>query len=368
MSNFIENGRLIAFHPGYYVKEYLERQNMNQAELAKRLQISEKDVSKLVNGKKNLNEKLIDNLAIALGTSRELWENLDKKYKIVKRQIEEENKIERDKLIQKNMDYSFWKKLRVVKDTKDTSEQVKELRKFLRIVSLEVLKKDNFLVQYKTAVKNIDDKNIINANAWVQTALNIGNIKSVESIDLNYLKSKLPDIRNMTVKDPQIFLPELRRIFKKSGVAFVLLPNLKNSGINGAVKWLGDDKVLLAMNNRRKYADTFWFALFHEIKHVFQQKKGHIIISGDNESVLNSKIDMLKLENEADKFAQEILIPSEEYNSFLKKEDFSSDSIEEFSRKINIQPGIVVGRLQRDKYIDYGSSLNKLKIKYIISR
>ena len=172
----------------------------------------------------------------------------------------------------------------------------------------------------------------------------------------------------MTVKDPQIILPELRRIFEKSGVAFVLLPNLKNSGINGAVKWLGDDKVLLAMNNRRKYADTFWFALFHEIKHVFQQKKGHIIISGDNESVLDSKIDMLRLENEADKFAQEILIPSEEYNSFLKKEDFSFDSIEEFSRKINIQPGIVVGRLQRDKYVDYGSSLNKLKVKYIISR
>ena len=101
---------------------------------------------------------------------------------------------------------------------------------------------------------------------------------------------------------------------------------------------------------------------------MFQQKKGHIIISGDNESVLDSKIDMLRLENEADKFAQEILIPSEEYNSFLKKEDFSFDSIEEFSRKINIQPGIVVGRLQRDKYVDYGSSLNKLKLKYIISR
>ena len=101
---------------------------------------------------------------------------------------------------------------------------------------------------------------------------------------------------------------------------------------------------------------------------MFQQKKGHIIISGDNESVLDSKIDMLRLENEADKFAQEILIPSEEYNSFLKKEDFSFDSIEEFSRKINIQPGIVVGRLQRDKYVDYGSSLNKLKVKYIISR
>ena len=56
-----------------------------------------------------------------------------------------------------------------------------------------------------------------------------------------------------------------RRLQTTLSVALVLLPNLKNCGVNGAVKWLGKDKVVLVLNDRRKYADTFWFALFHEI-------------------------------------------------------------------------------------------------------
>lgn len=42
--------------------------------------------------------------------------------------------------------------------------------------------------------------------------------------------------------------------------------------MNGAVKWLGKDKVVLALNDRRKYLDIFLFALFHELGHVLQQR------------------------------------------------------------------------------------------------
>ena len=36
--NKIEYEELIAFHPGYYVKDYIEDQGITQEELAKRLQ------------------------------------------------------------------------------------------------------------------------------------------------------------------------------------------------------------------------------------------------------------------------------------------------------------------------------------------
>ena len=35
----------------------------------------------------------------------------------------------------------------------------------------------------------------------------------------------------------------------------MLLPHLKNSGVNGAVKWLSQNQVVLAMNDRGLYAD-----------------------------------------------------------------------------------------------------------------
>ena len=74
----------------------------------------------------------------------------------------------------------------------------------------------------------------------------------VKPLDLKYLKSKLPEIRRMSLKNPETFMPQLKEIFAKSGVAFVVVPNLRNCGVNGAVKWLGKQKLLTAINDRRK--------------------------------------------------------------------------------------------------------------------
>lgn len=43
--NKIEYQELIAFHPGYYVKDYIDEQGITQEELAKRLQTTPKYIS-----------------------------------------------------------------------------------------------------------------------------------------------------------------------------------------------------------------------------------------------------------------------------------------------------------------------------------
>ena len=57
--NKIEYEELIAFHPGYYVKNYIEEQGITQEELAKRLQVTPKYVSDLVNGRINLTDEMV---------------------------------------------------------------------------------------------------------------------------------------------------------------------------------------------------------------------------------------------------------------------------------------------------------------------
>ena len=152
-------------------------------------------------------------------------------------------------------------------------------------------------------------------------------------------------------------------------MALVLLPNLKNCGVNGAVKWLGKDKVVLDLNDRRKYADTFWFALFHELGHVLQQRVKVLLVSEKNKAGLETDTLIQKLETEADLFSQDTLIPKDEYLEFIEDNPrgFTSDSVRAFAKKINILPGIVVGRLQQDQYLTYQTNLNSLKIKYVIS-
>lgn len=363
--NKISNDSLAAFHPGFYIKKYLDAQGMKQSELANRLNVSEKVVSNLVNGKINLTDDMAEGLALVFGTSVGLWLSLNKIYFDKKRKIEENKKIKEDEKILKQMDYSFWSNHGFVKKTRKAGEKVKELRRFFQISSLNTLKSPDFLVQYKTAVADVQEKNIINSNAWVQTALNLANKIEVNELNLDYLRNSLDEIRGMTSEDPEKFMPKLNDIFKKSGVAFVIVPNLKNCGINGAVKWLGKQKVLLAINDRRKYSDVFWFALFHEIKHVFQRKIGHTIVSADDNIGITSVLDLNKLEEEADSFARDFLISPSDYNSFVNNSDYSYSAVVSFSKQIGIQPGILVGRLQRDNLIRY-NQLNGLKIKYKI--
>ena len=277
--NKIEYEELIAFHPGYYVKNYIEEQGITQEELAKRLQVTPKYVSDLVNGRINLTDEMVLKLSIVFGTSTTMWLNLNQKYIEKKLEIEKRKQLDAECELVRQIDYKFWVELGLVKATRVATEKVQELQKYFRVSSLSVLKSEIFLCNTERCLSDVTDINVINANAWVQTAINIGSEEQVEVFDKKRLSAAIPEIRSMTVKHPKEFYPRLKELLASCGVALVLLPNLKNCGVNGAVKWLGRDKVILALNDRRKYADTFWFALFHELGHVLQQRIKILLIS-----------------------------------------------------------------------------------------
>lgn len=353
---------IIAFHPGYYVKELMEDLDMNQHELSKRLDTTAKTVSKLVNGEIKLSDEMARNLSLVFGTSVNMWLNLNKvfyeKKILIDKKIAENEQIE----LLKQLDYKFWVKLGFVNNTRVSVEKVAELLKFFKISNLEILKKRDFLVQFRTGICKIEDKNIINSNAWVQTAINIGREKEVPEYDENLLKNHLTELRSLTLLSEKDVFENLDRILSACGVTFVMLPTLKNCGINGAVKWINNDKVILAINDRKKKLDVFWFSLFHEIKHVLQKKKKRIIVSGN----ICEESDMEILENDADEFSREFLIPSKDYDKFILAGNFDESSIIMFANNINIHPGIVIGRLQHDKYLSFRSNLNSLKTSYEI--
>ena len=269
-----EYKNLIAFHPGYYIKDMIEEMNMTQSELAKRLDTTDKTISKLINGEISLSDEIAQKLSNMLGTSAKFWLNMQATYDAKIIEIKRQKEIEEEKECMKVIDYSFFQKLGIVSSHKITTEEkIKELLQFLKISSLSILGKRNFLVQFRAVVSEMTDKNIINANIWVQTALNIADTVDCQPFDKKKLQKYLPEIRSMTLQQSDIFFPRLKEIFAQCGVAFIVLPHLRSSGINGAVRWINRDKVMLALNDRGAYADKFWFSLFHEIGHIFKIQK-----------------------------------------------------------------------------------------------
>jgi Zn-dependent peptidase ImmA (M78 family) len=72
--------------------------------------------------------------------------------------------------------------------------------------------------------------------------------------------------------------------------------------------------------------------------------------------------EMVKYEEEANRFAADTLIPPAELANLLirKREELTNDVIHDFAKAIGIGPGIVVGRLQHDGVLEHWQG-NKLK-------
>lgn len=348
MSNIMNYRDIMAFHPGYYVAEIIEDMGVTQAEFAVRMGTTSKTLSQLVNGQANISNDLAQKLSTMLGTSIEFWLNLQTAFDEKVIEINKAKATDEQAEIVAVIDYSYFVKLANLPVARTVREKIDNLCSYFRIADLRILKQNDFLVNFRTGIATVEDKNIINSRAWLQTALNVAARIETAPFNADKLKAYIPEIRAMTLQNPEVFLPRLREIFSSCGVAFVLLPYLKNSGINGAVKWINQDRVVLAMNDRRLNADTFWFSLFHEIKHVLQQKTKTVFVSSSKQEM---KAMDEKLEEEADIFAQNTLIPIRDYRQFAPSRYTSDAEIIAFAKKIGIHPGVVAGRLQHDHII-----------------
>ena len=362
MSNITEYKEIVAFHPGYYIADIIEDMGISQAEFAARMGTTTKTLSQLLNGRANISNDLAKKLSVMMGTSAEVWQRLQNKYDQKLIEIQCAKDFDEQKELVKQIDYRFFVDVVGLPKTKNTEEKITVLCSFFKVSDLRIMLRPDFMVNFRSGTSDKSEKKVINSRAWIQTAMNIAKTIETEPYNAQKLKENLPELRDMTIQSPEIFLPRMRKIFAECGVAFVLLPHLKNSGVNGAVKWVNNERVVLAMNNRGLDADKFWFSLFHEIKHVLQQKIKTVFIS----SSVKEMVDYNKtLEDEADKFASDYLIPPNELRKFAPTQYTSDNEIIEFAESIGIHPGIVAGRLQHEKIIPQ-SRCSKLKDKYTI--
>ena len=361
MSNTKRYADIIAFHPGYYIAEIIEDMGISQAEFAARMGTTGKTLSLLLNGQSNITNDLAKKLSVMLGTSVELWQNLQNTYDQKLIEIQQAQDFEEQQALARMIDYKFFVEVAGLTAAKSSNDKTANLCKYLKVADLRFLLKPDYLVNFRSSNTPETEKNRVNSSAWIQTAINKAHEIETKPFDAKKLKAYLPELRSMTVRDPKEFLPRMKEIFAECGVAFVLLPHLKNSGVNGAVKWISNDRVVLAMNNRGLDADKFWFSLFHEIKHVLQQKNKTIFVSGTEDLMVKINAD---LENEANTFAANYLIPVTDYKKFAPTQYTSDEEIIAFAKALGIHPGIVAGRMQHDKIIPH-SRCSKLKEKYV---
>ena len=80
MSNVKEYKDIVAFHLGYYIADIIDDMEISQNEFATRMGTTVETLSKLINGQANISNDLATKLSIMLGTSVEVWQNLQNTY------------------------------------------------------------------------------------------------------------------------------------------------------------------------------------------------------------------------------------------------------------------------------------------------
>lgn len=150
----------------------------------------------------------------------------------------------------------------------------------------------------------------------------------------------LREIRALTADgDPN----EIVELCATAGVVVVFVPEVKGCRISGAAWWANPTRAVIALSDRYKKDDFFWFTFFHEAAHLLLHSKKETFVDDGKDSDV--------LEDEANRWASDFLIPPErtkELHAFL-----TDSEVETFAADIGIAPGIVVGRMQHDEIWGY---------------
>jgi len=348
-----------AIHPGEILDETLEARGIKKSLFADKCGISNKTVSQIINGKSAITPEMAIKFERALGNSASLWINLNTDYELHLAREADKLKLiaEKDWLkefpIKHLIDYGILPKRTNVVDN------LSDLLSFFGVGSISAW--NAFYLSPNVAYRK--SPTFKAKPESLATWLRIGE-KFAEHIycspfDKKKFKEALKEIRCLTKESAPYFQEKMLELCKNSGVALVFVPELPKTHISGATKWINSNKAMILLSLRHKMEDHFWFSFFHEAAHIILHGKTKVFI--DNNGDYTSKQEI-----EADSFASNMLIPPKKLSAFLSSEKKSHTAISAFAKKIDLSPGILVGRLQHDKIISY-SWLNKLKRKFDFS-
>lgn len=342
----------IATPPGATIKEQIVDRGMSQKEFSVRMGMSEKHISKLVNGEVQLTIDMARRLEMVLGVPTQFWCNLESIYREKLAKVNEENTMESDVEFAKKFPYKQMVKNGWVEETQVEKERVANLRKYFEVVQLNFLQKSLIPIEIVSKKVSETEKSYYTLVAWSQQAKLEGRKVKTQSIDIKMLVKVIPELRQMTAMYPEEFCPKLQARLAACGIAVVFLPHIEKRYWHGTTFYDGN-KIVLGLMVKGKSAEEFWFSLFHEL--------GHIILG----HIGNEKGISIEEEAAADTYSEETLLPKSDFMLFLDENNISETTIVEYAKREGVHTGIVLNRLQKYNYIGLDEYTN-LKANYVI--
>lgn len=341
--------------PGETLLETLEMLGMRQTELASRTGRPEKTISEIVTGKTAITPKTAVQFERVLGIPAGFWLRREQQYQEALARLKEEHELQEHidwlkKIPIKEIAAFGW-----VEKCDDSIQQLKEVLNFFAIASPDNWDAALSCASFRQSAAYQADPYAV--AAWLREGERRAQRIDCEAYDAGLFEKYLHEFRACTTEPVEVIQTRVVEMCAEAGVALVFVRQLPRTVASGATRWLSSDKALIQLSLRYKYHDHLWFTFFHEAAHILLHGKRDAFLEVDDDS------DDAK-EQEADKFASDLLISTEQWEEFVMSITvgrISRAEIEAFANEIGIHPGIVVGRLQHEKLLPH-THCNDLKI------
>ena len=329
----------------------MKAKNIPLSLFAEKMESSVDTVRKLLHGYITINMDVAQKLEQVLGSSAQFWIKRENQYResINRLKSTEEHKWIGELPISDLIKFGWINK---------TDNIINECLSFFNVPDVWTWRKKYSEVAAYAAFRK---SAAINSNpaaisAWLRQAEIKADSVICDNWNSQLFQDKLSFLRKlMNKKDPRIFIPELRKLCAECGIALIVLRTPSGCPASGAAKLLNPNKAMIVVSFRFLSDDHFWFTFFHEA--------AHLILHSDNSVFIDTEDDKeTKEETEANKFAEEVLIPKQ-FQSRLKAMNPNQYEIKRLSKDANIPLGIIVGQLQYLNRLDR-KYLNGFKRKY----
>lgn len=340
-----------AVPPGQIIQRELDARGWTQKDLAEIMGRPPQAINEIVRTRKRITPETAHQLAEALGTSPELWINLESRYRLyIAGEEREDESIAQKSRIYSKVPVSELLRRSWITAVESIDELEREVCAFLEIGTLD---------QEPQAVASLrrtpTREPELNAQiAWLQRVKHLARTQAIGVYNPARLEDAVPELISHSVEAEDV--ARIPTFLLRLGVHFVIVPHLEHTYLDGAAFTI-DEHPVIALTLRYDRIDSFWFTLLHELAHIVAGHEGIYLDNLDDQNGNGT-------EDEANGVAQDWLVDPEAYASFVRVTEpyFSRAKIVRFAKNLGRHPGIIVGRLQHDGLVPF-QNLRPLLVK-----
>ena len=297
-------------------------------------------VSEILNAKKSITPDTALSFSEALGTSAELWLNLQTAYWLYQRRSAtdrvEITPVARRARLRNAIPLSEVRSRGWIPNTPDLDATESAVCELLEIESLD--QTPAFAAAARRS--NSAEPATIKQSAWLGHIRRRGEAQEVAEFDVGALAALAARLPRLLRAGPGR-LPQVPALLAECGVRLVFAAGLRGGKLDGAVTFLGDGRPVIGLTTRGNRYDSLVFTLLHECAHL---TLGHI----DSPSGAIIDDDLIGARSDPRELAANQQASAWLFPDAFRIESISVPAIIEASNRHKVHPSIVIGQIQME--------------------